>query len=104
MSKAKKISNDVIYDIIRTPVVTEKSTLQGEYNKVSFKVKVDANKAEIKQAVEALFGVKVDAVNTVRQQGKVKRFRGFVGRRNESKKAIVTLAEGQTIDVMGGIK
>lgn len=103
-AKAKAAVSDVVYGIIRTPVVTEKSTLQGQYNKVSFKVSVDATKTEVKDAVESIWGVKVTNVNTIRMQGKVKRFRGYLGRRNEFKKAVVTLAEGQTIDVMGGIK
>ncbi len=95
---------DVFYDVIRMPVVTEKSTAQGEFNKVTFKVRPDADKAAIKQAVEALFGVKVTGVNTINQMGKTKRFRGNLGRRPDFKKAVVTLAEGETIDVMGGIK
>lgn len=103
-SKAGKPANDVVYGVIRTPVVTEKSTLQGQYNKVSFKVCVDATKTEVKDAVETIWGVQVTSVNTIRMKGKVKRFRGYLGRRNEFKKAVVTLAEGQTIDVMGGIK
>ncbi len=98
------VLNDVIYDIIRTPVVTEKSTVLGQYNKITFKVKVDADKAVIKKSVEELFGVKVLSVNTIKQQGKTKRFRGYAGKRNAFKKAIVTLAEGESVDVMGGIK
>jgi large subunit ribosomal protein L23 len=105
-AKAEKrpAPKDILFEIIRTPVVTEKSTLQGQYNKVSFKVRTEATKAEVKEAVEAIWGVKVLTVNTIRQQGKIKRFKGHIGRRNEFKKAIVTLEEGQTIDVMGGIK
>ena len=92
-----------IYELIRSPLVTEKATLISEFNQVSFWVPLDANKFEIRAAVENLFKVKVTAVNTLRKKGKVKRFRGFVGKQNETKKAVVTLAEGQTIDVMTGI-
>ena len=91
------------YDIIRSPVVTEKSTLGSEHNQVTFRVAMDATKPEIKSAVETLFKVKVSAVNTLRQEGKVKRFRGIKGRRPNYKKAIVTLAEGENIDVTTGI-
>jgi large subunit ribosomal protein L23 len=96
--------SNVIYDVIRTPVVTEKSTLQGEFNKVTFKVAIDADKPTIKKAIEQLFSVKVTNVNTIRREGKTKRFRGVAGKRNAFKKAIVTIAEGENIDVMGGIK
>ena len=91
------------YDIIRNPVVTEKSTLASEANQVMFDVAIDASKPEIKAAVEALFSVKVKAVNTLVRKGKVKRFRGITGRRNDVKKAVVTLAEGQTIDISTGL-
>ncbi len=91
------------YDIILSPVVTEKSTLLSEDNKVVFKVKLDATKAEIGEAVEELFKVKVKAVNTLRQKGKVKRFRGIMGRRDDVKKAVVTLEEGHSIDVTTGL-
>lgn len=91
------------YDIIRSPVVTEKSTLASENDQVVFDVAIDASKPEIKAAVEALFSVKVKAVNTLVRKGKVKRFRGFLGRRNAVKKAVVTLAEGQTIDISTGL-
>jgi large subunit ribosomal protein L23 len=91
------------YDIIRSPVVTEKSTLGSEHNQVTFRVAMDATKPEIKSAVETLFKVKVSAVNTLRQEGKVKRFRGIKGRRTNYKKSIVTLAEGENIDVTTGI-
>ncbi len=96
--------NTVLYDIIRTPVVTEKSTRLSSENKIVFKVAVDSTKAQVKQAVEGLFGVKVEKVNTLRSKGKIKRFRGVLGKRAASKKAIVTLAEGETIDVMAGVK
>ena len=98
-----KPSKERIYELIRSPLVTEKATLISEFNQVSFWVPLDANKFEIRAAVENLFKVKVTAVNTLRKKGKVKRFRGFVGKQNETKKAVVTLAEGQTIDVMTGI-
>ena len=98
-----KISSERMYEIIRRPVVTEKRTLLSEHNAVTFKVPLDATKPEIKQAVEALFKVKVMAVNTLRQQGKTKRFRGRMGKRSDFKKAMVTLAEGDTIDVTTGI-
>lgn len=92
-----------LYDVILAPVVTEKSTRVSEHNQVIFKVRKDATKPEIKAAVEGLFGVKVTAVNTLVQKGKMKRFRGRVGFRSDVKKAIVTLAEGQSIDVTTGI-
>jgi large subunit ribosomal protein L23 len=102
-SRKMKPSKERIYELIRSPLVTEKATLISEYNQVSFWVPLDANKFEIRAAVEDLFKVKVTAVNTLRKKGKVKRFRGFIGKQNETKKAIITLAEGQTIDVMTGI-
>ncbi|MDA1089042.1 MAG: 50S ribosomal protein L23 [Proteobacteria bacterium] len=98
-----KPSKGRIYELIRTPVVTEKATLISEHNQVTFLVPLDANKFEIKIAVENLFKVKVSAVNTLRKKGKVKSFRGYVGKQVETKKAVVTLAEGQSIDVMTGI-
>ena len=98
-----KPSRERIYEILRAPVVTEKSTLGSEHNQVTFKVPLDASKPEIKAAVEELFKVKVKAVNTLRQQGKVKRFRGIRGRRPASKKAFVTLVEGHSIDITTGI-
>ena len=91
------------YDIIRSPVVTEKSTIAGEQNKVVFNVAKSATKPEIKAAVEALFNVKVKKVNTLVRKGKVKRFRNTVGRQADVKKAVVTLQEGQHIDVTGGL-
>lgn len=91
------------YDVIVSPVITEKSTLISENNQVVFKVAPKATKPEIKAAVEALFGVKVTAVNTTTRKGKVKRFKGVVGRQSDIKKAIVTLAEGQSIDVSTGL-
>lgn len=91
------------YDVILAPVITEKATQVSEHNQVVFKVRLDADKAEIKDAVQNIFGVKVTAVNTLVQKGKVKRFRGRPGKRNDVKKAFVTLAEGQSIDVTTGI-
>jgi large subunit ribosomal protein L23 len=91
------------YDVIVAPVITEKSTMLTEHNKVVFKVAPTATKPEIKAAVEALFGVKVTAVNTLVRKGKMKRFRGSVGRQSDAKRAVVTLAEGQAIDVTTGL-
>jgi large subunit ribosomal protein L23 len=91
------------YDIILSPVVTEKSTQGSMWNQVTFRVDPRASKPEIKQAVEELFKVKVTRVNTLNQAGKVKRFRGRLGQRSNVKKAIVTLAEGHTIDVTTGV-
>lgn len=95
--------NPIIYDIIRRPVITEKSTNLSQYNKVVFKVASDADKTQIKKAVEAIFGVKVEGVNTLNIKGKTRRFRGVLGRKPSYKKAIVSLAEGQTIDVSSGV-
>ncbi len=91
------------YDIIRRPVITEKATMASESNAVVFEVAPEATKPLIKQAVEALFGVKVKAVNTVNTKGKTKRFRGRPGVRNDVKKAYVTLEQGHTIDVSTGL-
>lgn len=91
------------YDIIVSPVITEKSTMVSEHNQVVFNVARDASKPEIKAAVEALFNVKVSRVNTLNRKGKVKRFRGVIGRRSDEKKAIVTLESGHTIDVSSGL-
>ena len=91
------------YDAILSPVITEKATLLSEQNKVVFRVANDATKDEIAAAVEALFKVNVTKVNTLVVKGKTKRFRGRPGRRSDVKKAVVTLAEGQSIDVTTGI-
>ncbi|WP_414896805.1 50S ribosomal protein L23 [Rhodovulum sp. YEN HP10] len=91
------------YDVIRKPIITEKATMASEANAVVFEVAMDANKPEIKEAVEGLFGVKVKAVNTTIIKGKVKRFKGILGRRKNVKKAYVTLEEGNTIDVTTGL-
>jgi large subunit ribosomal protein L23 len=91
------------YDVIVSPIITEKAAIASENNQVVFKVARTASKPEIKAAVEALFGVKVKAVNTLVRKGKVKRFRGTLGRQSDLKKAIVTLAEGSSIDVSTGL-
>jgi large subunit ribosomal protein L23 len=91
------------FDLILAPVITEKSTQGSEHNQVTFRVPMTATKPEIRLAVETLFKVKVVAVNTLRQKGKLKRFRGKLGKRSDTKKAIVTLAEGQSIDVTSGL-
>lgn len=91
------------YDTIIAPVITEKSTLASEHGKIVFRVASKATKPEIKAAVEALFNVKVTGVNTLNRPGKQKRFRGVAGRQKGYKKAIVTLAEGQAIDVSTGL-
>ena len=91
------------YDVILGPVITEKATTLSEQNKVVFKVRKDASKPQIKAAVEKLFQVKVESVNTLVREGKEKRFRGMIGRQSDVKRAIVTLAEGQMIDVTTGL-
>jgi large subunit ribosomal protein L23 len=91
------------YDIIRSPVVTEKSTLASEHGQIVFDVAIDATKSDIKAAVEGLFSVKVKAVNTLIRKGKIKRFRNVLGVRNDTKKAIVTLVDGQSIDISTGV-
>ncbi|MEZ5812235.1 MAG: 50S ribosomal protein L23 [Rhizobiaceae bacterium] len=91
------------YDVIVSPAITEKSTMASESNQVVFNVARTATKPEIKAAVEALFSVKVTSVNTLVRKGKVKRFRGRIGRQSDVKKAIVTLAEGQSIDIATGL-
>jgi large subunit ribosomal protein L23 len=88
-----------VYDVILAPVITEKATAVSESNQVVFKVRRDATKPEIKAAVEALFKVKVLSVNTLTRKGKNRTFRGIKGKQQDVKKAIVRLAEGQTIDV-----
>ena len=91
------------YDTILSPVITEKATPLSEHNKVVFRVAGDASKDEIAAAVEALFKVNVTKVNTLNVKGKTKRFRGIMGRRSDVKKAVVTLAEGQSIDITTGL-
>jgi len=91
------------YDVIRRPIITEKATMASENGAVVFEVAIDANKPQIKEAVESLFNVKVKAVNTTITKGKVKRFKGQLGKRKDVKKAYVTLVEGNTIDVTTGL-
>ena len=104
--RARKLGNVTIskaaaYDTILRPIVTEKATMANENGQVTFAVPVSATKPEIKAAVEMLFDVEVIAVNTILLKGKAKMWKGRPGRRSDMKKAMVTLAEGQTIDVMG---
>jgi large subunit ribosomal protein L23 len=99
MSRKKRDAHDVI----RAPVITEKSTMVSEHNQVMFKVARDASKPEIKAAVEKLFGVKVKAVNTHLRKGKTKSFKNIRARQSDSKRAIVTLEEGHSIDVTTGL-
>jgi large subunit ribosomal protein L23 len=91
------------YDLIKKPIITEKATMASEANAVVFQVAMDATKPQIKEAVEAVFGVKVKAVNTTITKGKKKRFKGRLGERSDKKKAYVTLVEGNTIDVSTGL-
>jgi large subunit ribosomal protein L23 len=91
------------YDTIVAPVITEKATMASEHNQVIFKVAKTATKPQIKEAIEALFDVKVKSVNTLNRKGKKKRFRGIAGRQKDIKKAIVTLQEGHSIDVTTGL-
>ena len=98
-----EISQNKAYQTILNPLVTEKSTQQSEFNKMVFNVSVNATKLEIKLSIEKIFSVKVKSVNTVLLKGKVKRFKGVLGRRSNTKKAIVTLAPGNTIDLSAGV-
>lgn len=91
------------YDTVLTPVITEKSTIVAENNQIVFEVPLSSSKPEIKAAVEELFNVSVTAVNTILTKGKNKRFRGRPGRRSDVKKAIVTLKDGDTIDIATGL-
>ena len=91
------------YDVILSPHITEKTTILSEQNKTVFKVALDASKDEIASAIEALYNVKVTKVNTIVTKGKTKRFKGIMGRRSDVKKAIVTLAEGQSIDISNAL-
>lgn len=104
MAKAKKADiQEWMYEIIRNPVITEKAAMGSQYAQVTFHVPCEATKPRIKQAVETLFDVKVKGVNTLVQKGKTKRFKGVMGRRSDVKKAIVSLEEGQTIDMGTGL-
>jgi len=97
------LSREAIYQIIRSPVITEKATRLTEQGQIVFRVAIDASKPEIKEAIERLFGVKVLAVNTLVHKGKTKRFKGRPGVRSDVKKAYVRLAEGQSIDLNTGL-
>jgi large subunit ribosomal protein L23 len=97
------MNREQMYELILGPVITEKSTRGSEHNQVTFRVRKEATKPDIKVAVEGLFGVKVKAVNTLNRKGKVKKFKGRPGKRSDVKKAIVTLEEGHSIDVTTGI-
>jgi large subunit ribosomal protein L23 len=107
MSKVakKKIAHETerLYQILTSPVITEKSTRGSEQNKFTFTVALDATKREIKKAVEEIFKVEVTDVNTLRVKGKTKRFRGILGQRSERKKAVVTVAEGSSLDIASGL-
>ena len=98
-----EISRERMYDVVRAPVITEKATTVSEHNQVVFRVPLTATKPEIRAAIEGLFGVKVTAVNRLRQKGKTMRWRNGPGRRSDIKKAIVTLQEGHSIDVTSGV-
>ena len=91
------------YDVILSPVITEKSTNASEFNKVVFKVRINATKPQIKDAVEKLFDVKVKGVNTIVRKGKVKAFKGVIGTQSNTNRAVVTLEEGHRIDVTTGL-
>jgi large subunit ribosomal protein L23 len=101
--KEAPVLKEAFYNVIERPIITEKATAASEQNKVIFKVKSDATKTQVKEAVEALFKVNVVNVNTVNVRGKIKVFRGHLGQRKGFKKAIVTLAAGQSIDLASGI-
>ncbi len=98
-----RYEKDQLYGVILSPVITEKATRGSEHNQVTFRVRTDATKPLIKAAVEGLFNVKVTGVNTSNAWGKTKRFKGHLGHRSDTKKAIVTLAQGHSIDVTTGI-
>ena len=98
-----KINQNKAYQIVLNPLVTEKSTQLSQYNKMVFSVPINATKLEVKSSIEKIFSVKVKTVNTLLLKGKVKRFKGILGRRPNTKKAIVTLAPGNTIDLSAGV-
>lgn len=102
-NKNLRLREERLYQIITAPIVTEKSTRGNELNKVTLSVSLDATKPEIKKAVEDIFKVQVTAVNTLRVKGKTKRFRGRLGQRSDRKKAILTLAEGSSMDIASGL-
>ncbi|AHC73383.1 Ribosomal protein L23 [Candidatus Endolissoclinum faulkneri L5] len=101
--KFSNVSSERAYELLRRPIVTEKSTAGSNFGQVTFEVPVKSAKPEIKQAVEDLFNVKVSSINTLLIKGKIKRYRGRLGRRSNYKKAIIILAKGQKIDLMVGI-
>jgi large subunit ribosomal protein L23 len=101
--RGPQLSAERMYQVIVSPVVTEKATRLNEFSQVTFRVALDATKPEIRAAVEKLFGVKVEAVNTVVMKGKTKRFRGRAGQRSDWKKAVVRLQAGQSIDLTTGL-
>jgi large subunit ribosomal protein L23 len=101
--RAEGMTREAMYQVIRSPVITEKATMLTDKGQVVFRVSLDATKPQIKAAVEGLFGVDVRAVNTLVAKGKAKRFRGRPGRRSDEKKAYVELAEGQSIDLTTGL-
>jgi large subunit ribosomal protein L23 len=103
MSQPSKFADARHYDLIVAPIITEKATAASEHNKVIFKVRKDATKPQIKAAIERLFDVKVEAVNTLVRKGKKKVFKGVRGVQSDVKKAVVTLAEGHSIDVTTGL-
>ena len=102
-NKLKEVDLNKSYKIILKPIVTEKATKLSEFNKVVFEVAYKCNKKEIKGAVEKLFSVKVKSVNIINIKGKIKRFKGVLGKRNDIKKAVITLEEGNTIDISAGV-
>jgi len=97
------VSLNKAYQVILSPLVTEKSTQMSEYNKIVFSVPLGASKFDVKSSIEKIFSVKVKSVNTILLKGKVKRFKGILGKRSDTKKAIVTLAAGNTIDLSVGV-
>jgi large subunit ribosomal protein L23 len=100
---ATTLTRQQMFDVVRSPIITEKATNVSEHNQVIFRVPLTATKRQVRAAIEGLFNVRVTAVNTIRVRGKLKRFRGRIGRRSDYKKALVTLGEGQRIDVTTGI-
>lgn len=103
-ANASVLASARLYDVIVRPIVTEKSTQAAEHNKITFKVSQTATKADVKAAVESIFKVKVKKVNTINIDGKMKKFRGRDGQRNDLRKAVVTLEAGQTLDLAAGAK
>lgn len=102
----RKVTDAIVedlYNIIKSPVITEKSTMDSQYNKITFNVSLDASKPLIKEAVEKLFKVKVVKVNTILNKGKKKTFKGRTALRSDTKKAVVTLAEGESVDITTGV-